>query len=345
MKKIGLFTLLFILLLGPVSKADAAIILEQFDDWIVGCAKLDKSEKKELDKIIELLEKDQVKDRMNGLLDSKEQLETETKLVEKAVCYESIEKNPEAIGAFNLYYSLLTYAQKIDKKNSGEFKELSIELGGNDIHQLDAVLDKSEKKIHIDHFYSSWSGNAFLDFERREVEAGLKKFEDNTSIVAQLTLDVADRIYRVIQTPIDKALSIILSYLEGEAEKERKFFRKDASLPTISFRFELSLIEVDAGTKDQELMKQYYPTRKSLTILKRWEAVTHILPTLGYPKAAIEKENWNEVAEELMEYRSDFKIEEFDLYEFVLGGEGSYLTDEEREELIRKVDNIEKVMQ
>ena len=71
MKKIGLFTLLFILLLGSVSKADAAIILEQFDDWIVGCAKLDKSEKKELDKIIELLEKDQVKDRMNGLLDSK----------------------------------------------------------------------------------------------------------------------------------------------------------------------------------------------------------------------------------------------------------------------------------
>src|SRR5699024_2752527 len=107
--------------------------------------------------------------------------------------------------------------------------------------------------LPIYHFYSSWSGNAFLDFERREVEAGLKKFEDNTSIVEQLTLDVADRIYRVIQNPIDKALSIILSYLEGEAEKERKFFRKDASLPTISFRFELSLIEVDAGTKDQEL--------------------------------------------------------------------------------------------
>jgi len=225
-KKIGLFALLFILLLGPVSKADAAIILEQFDDWIVGCAKLDKSEKKELDKIIELLEKDQVKDRMNGLLDSKEQLETETKLVEKAVCYESIEKNPEAIGAFNLYYSLLTYAQKIDKKNSGEFKELSIELGRNGLHQLDAVLDKSEKKIQIDHFYSGMSGHAFLDSEMKEAEAKLEKLEDKTSIVAQLTLDFANRIYRIIQNPIEKALSIILSYLEGEAEKERTIFTK-----------------------------------------------------------------------------------------------------------------------
>jgi len=344
-KKISLFTLLFIHLLWPVSKADAAILLEEFDDWIADCAKLNKSEKKELDKITELLEENRVKDRMNGLLESKAQLDTESKLVAKAVCYESIGENAETVGAFNLYHSLLIYAQEIDKKNSGEFKELSIELGRNGLHQLDAVLDKSEKKIQIDHFYSGMSGHAFLDSEMKEAEAKLEKLEDKTSIVAQLTLDFANRIYRIIQNPIEKALSIILSYLEGEAEKERTIFRKNASLPTMSFTFELSLIEVDAGTKNQELMKQYYPTKLTLNILKRWEAVTHILPTLGYPKAAIEKENWNEVAEELMEYRSDFKMEELDLYDFILRGEGSYLTDEEREELIRKVDNIEDVMQ
>ena len=337
--------MLFIHLLWPVSKADAAILLEEFDDWIADCAKLNKSEKKELDKITELLEENRVKDRMNGLLESKAQLDTESKLVAKAVCYESIGENAETVGAFNLYHSLLIYAQEIDKKNSGEFKELSIELGRNGLHQLDAVLDKSEKKIQIDHFYSGMSGHAFLDSEMKEAEAKLEKLEDKTSIVAQLTLDFANRIYRIIQNPIEKALSIILSYLEGEAEKERTIFRKNASLPTMSFTFELSLIEVDAGTKNQELMKQYYPTKLTLNILKRWEAVTHILPTLGYPKTAIEKENWNEVVEQLMEYRSDFKKEAFDLYEFVLDGERSYLTDEEREELIRKVDNIEKVMQ
>lgn len=345
MKKINLFILLFILLLWPVSKADAAILFEEFDDWIADCAKLNKSEKEELDKIIELIEKDRVKNRMNGLLDSKEKLETETKLVAKAVCYESIEENPAAVGAFNLYHSLLTYVQEIDKKNSGEFKELSIDLGRNGLHQLDAVLDKSKKKIHIDHFYSSLSGSAFLESEIRESEEKLNKHEDDTSIVAQLTLDLANRIYRVIQNPIDKALSVILSYLEGEAEKERIIFRNNASLPIMSFTFELSLIEVDAGTKDQDLMKQYYPTRNSLTILKRWEAVTHILPTLGYPKEAIEKANWNEVAEELMEHRSDLKREAINLYEFILSGNINYLTDEEREEIIRKVDSIEDVMQ
>lgn len=330
----------------PVYEADAAIILEQYDDWIAGCSKLNKSEKKELDEIIELLEKDKVKDRMNGLLNSKKQLEAETKLVEKSICYEPIEENREIIGAFNLYHSLLTYAQGIEKKKDEKFKELSIiDLREHDIYRLDAVLDKSGKKIHIDHLYTSWSGYAILDFDSREMEAGMEKLEDNTSIVVQLILEVAERIYQVIQNPVNKALSIMLSYLEGEAEKERDIFKREAVLPTLSFEFELSIIEVDAGTKDQELMKEYYPTRQFFTILKRWEAVTHILPDLEYPEAAIEKENWNEVAEELMGLRSEFKMEAFDLYEFVLTGIRSYLTDEESAELIGKVDNIEKVMQ
>lgn len=341
MKRIGVFILLFVLLLWPDSNGHAAVILEQYNDWI-DCSKLDQSEKQELDEIIELLENDQMKDRMNGLLDSKKQLEVETKLVEKSVCYEPIGENTEVIGAFNLYHSLLTYAQGINKGE--KFKELSIELGEHDIHLLDATLDKSKKKIHIDHFYSSWSGNAFLGLEVKEAEAALEKL-DNTPIVAQLTLDIAERIYRVIQNPVDKALSIMLSYLEGEAEKEREIFRKEASLPTLSFELELSIIEVDAGTRDQELMKEYYPTRQFLTILKRWEAITHILPDLEYPEVAIEKENWNEVTEELMEHRGKFKIEEFELYEFVLTGIRSYLTDEEIETLKSKIDNIEKLMQ
>src|SRR5699024_1150811 len=122
----------------------------------------------------------------------------------------------------------------------------------------------------------------------------------------------AENSYKVIQNPVEKALSIILSYLEGQAEKEREIFRKEASLSSLSFNVELSIIEVDGGTRNQELMKEYYPTTHFLTILKRWEAVTHILPDLNYPEEAIDKEDWNEVAERLMGNRGEFKIEQQD---------------------------------
>src|SRR5699024_1321885 len=117
------------------------------------------------------------------------------------------------------------------------------------------------------------------------------------------------------------------------------------SLSSLSFSVELSIIEVDGGTRNQELMKEYYPTTHFLTILKRWEAVTHILPDLKYPEEAIDKEDWNDVAEKLMGNRGEFKIEQQDIYDFILTGNSNYLTDEENRELRSKVEGIEEKMQ
>src|SRR5699024_11862277 len=71
--------MLFIILLWPDFEADAARP-EQYDDWIAGCSNLDEIEKQELDEIIELFENEEVKkieNRINGLLDSRKQLEME----------------------------------------------------------------------------------------------------------------------------------------------------------------------------------------------------------------------------------------------------------------------------
>ena len=339
--------MLFIILLWPDFEADAARP-EQYDDWIAGCSNLDEIEKQELDEIIELFENEEVKkieNRINGLLDSKKQLEMEKNLAEKSICYAPIGESYAFTGAFNLYHSLLTYAEEIEKSKDGKITELSVKLTEDEVHQLDAILDRSGKEIHIDHFYSNYAGTAFLDLENRKKESELKKSDDLTSIVSVLTLDIAERTYQVIQNPVEKALSVILSYFEREAEKEHEIFRKEASLPSMSYDLELSIIEVDAGTGSQELMKEYYPTKQFLNILKRWEAVTHIAPQLKYPEEAIEKGDWNDVAEKMMKYGKKFKSEEIDLHDFIISGSSSYLTNEESEELIRKVDDIERVMQ
>src|SRR5699024_10241993 len=136
---------------------------------------------------------------------------------------------------------LLTYAETIQDEGE-KFKELSVELKSYDtIYMLDAVLSESGKKIHIDHFFSSMPGSAFLGLEVKEAENKLKKIEEGPPEFAiLLTSGIADDAYKVIQNPVDKALSIILSYLEGQAEKEREIFRNEASLPALSYDTEFS---------------------------------------------------------------------------------------------------------
>lgn len=343
MKKYRFLILLFVLLLWPKYGVNAVTLSEQYDDWVASCSTIEQLKEQQLEDIIKLLEDDDIKDRVNRLLESESDLEAEIELVTKAICYEPIGEDRKLIGAIHLYHSLLTYAKEIEISKDGKFKTLSITLDDNRFHQLDGMLDKSKKQVHIEHFHSFSASLEFLELELEKLEAKREVMEQPSFKVKQFLKDFADRLYRVIQSPVDKAFSVMLSYLEGEAEKDHQIFRSETSYPGGYFDFEFSIIEVNAGTVKQELMKEYYPTLQTFKMLKRWEAVTYLDSEIVYPKELVEEEkNWNKLAEGLLE--NNRKGASTEIYNFIGTGIKSYLSDEDIEILIRNVENIEKLM-
>lgn len=335
MRKHFIYIQLFFICFLPTIVLGADNKEEEKNHPILHCEHLHQEGIDHLDQLIALFQEDHIKNieqRINQLMTSKDDIQTEKIIVDLASCYERINEDTQLTGMFELYASFLTYIeQSLAKKQHEQITSLSIthdEL--RMVYQLDTEFLESENSVHIDHFYSwdAYSNAIWLD--QKQTAQAVKEAEENEpSSIESLAHGIANQSYQFFQNPIEKVLSITDEYTKGIAEKEQALFRNKSLLPSTIYGFAVSLIEIDAGTKNQEFMTEYYPTSTTHNMLERLENVHDVVPSVEYPRALVEQRRWLELMHELERIEGYFGLDQREVWDYIVSGTTPKNTSEE----------------
>lgn len=318
MKKYVLYTLIICCFMPTVVHASEKEEVYFYPD--LDCEHINEEVKDYLDKLIPIMHEDnagEIQQRVNKLMKSADEIQEEINMVHLALCHEPIKEDTLLKGMFDLYSSFLTYVEKAGKENQNEqIESLAINFLANKfLYEIDAVFKESEESLHIEHYFL----DAYPDSLQIEIDQNAREKkqieEEKSGSLKAIFRGIADYSYQLFQNPIEKVLSITDQFEQERIDKQRKTYRDVFRKPAEPYKFNISFIEIDAGTKEQRVIADYYPSDNTFAVLQRLKDVHEVFPDVEYPREMIKEKEWNELTSELK--RIDKEIEDNDVRQYV----------------------------
>lgn len=303
---------------------------------VLNCEHVNEEVKDYLTELLTLFQADdadKIKQRINQLMQSEEDIQTEKIMVSLASCYTRIDDDTELKGMFELYASFLTYVEKAQaKKQNEQVESFTIKQDElKSLYQLDAVFTESEDSLHIDHFYSwdAYSNSLQVDIEKHAKEK--REMEENElGFIESIVSGISNQSYQFFQNPIEKVLAITDERGKEKIEQQHESYKDEARQPSGKYRFAVSMIGVNTGTKSQEFMTEYYPTHNTYGILERLENVHDVLPEIEYPRELVEQQKWMELISELNRIEGETGIDYHEVWNYInIGPQFKNISEEE----------------